>query len=403
MFTGLYPSEHGAYCEANSHKLLQLPDATETVAERLRDEGYTTKGVVANIAMLLRKSNIHQGFQYYSTRLPALPLYGGPVPFSVRKAIVSLIERASDPDVERGKYQIAGNITREASMLMDQMREFGKPWFLFANYMDAHTPYNPPPPYATRYSAQPTIPLKTFFAQSEEVMQFKRTFPADVLDPLVAKYDGGIAYLDDQIGLLNAHLRQLGVYDETMIIITADHGEAFGEHILMGHGVSVYDDQIHVPLLIKWPRGITRPADPLPVSGVDIKPTILEVAGLKPGERVSGRSLLGKPESGEIRIAETYPCNDVFNTHPRFHRVERAVLQGPWKLIASTTGGRELYNLESDPLERQNLYRSNIVLGKQLEERLDAWWKGRGRIRSQLPTQLNQEERDRLKSLGYVQ
>jgi len=403
MFTGLYSSEHGAYCDVKSHGLLQLPDATETVAERLRDEGYATLGVVANTTMLIRVFNIHQGFQYYSTRLPMLPLYAGPANYSVRKVLLSRLQEYWTPDSNPDLYVKGSAITKEASSLIGQVSEFGEPWFLFANYMDAHAPYNPPDPYATRYSAQPVIPLNKFYELAKEVMQLKRTIPKDVLDPLVGKYDGGIAYLDDQIGLLCDHLRQLGVYDDTMIIITADHGEAFGEHMLMEHGVSVYEDQIHVPLIIKWPRGIKRPPDPLPVSGVDIKSTILEVTGLKSGARVSGRSLLSNHESGEIRIAGTYPCRDIYNTHPRFRRVEQAVMSGPWKLIASSTGKRELYNIESDPAEAKNLYETDREPAKELEARLENWRKTIGPVRSRKAAELTAEELERLKTLGYVQ
>lgn len=404
MFTGLYPSQHGANCDIRKDAILRLPDAAETLAERLQADGYSTAGVVANITSLLRNYAINQGFDYYATRLPAKPLYGGLSNGMLRRKLLRYAEwLIGQPDNPR-IYPTAAAITGEVVQLMPQLQTNRRPWFLFANYMDAHTPYNPPAPYENRYSTAARLGLLQYFSYGEEVMKHRLKVSPDVMDPIIARYDAGIAFVDAQIGILLDKVRQQGVYDDTMIVITADHGEAFGEHQTMDHGVSVYENQIRVPLIIKWPRGVRPPGADGPASGVDLMPTILDVAGLKPQSGVSGRSL-AQPEATTMsaRFAETKPCKDVYDLHPRFRRDAYALLRGHWKLIASTNGIMELYDLENDPAEEHNVYTIEAAIATKLTAEYEMWRKYRTGISGGSAATLSDEERERLKSLGYVQ
>lgn len=404
MFTGLYPSQHGSNCDARKHDILRLPDSAITLAERLRADGYSTVGVVANITSLLRNFAINQGFDYYATRLPANPLYGGTLRVTLRRRLLRYVDRLTSQPENPRIYPTATNITAEIVRLLPQLRAGRHPWLLFANYMDAHTPYNPPAPFENRYSSSPRLGVTEYFSYGEAVMKQRQQISPSVMDPIIARYDAGIAYTDEQIGVLFDNLRQQGVYDDTLIIITADHGEAFGEHQLMDHGVSVYEDQIRVPLIIKWPRGVKPPDAAGQASGVDLMPTVLDVAGLKPQPGISGRSLV-KPETAATpaRFAETKPCNDVYDLHPRFRRDAYALVRGHWKLIASTNGNMELYDLENDPGEERNLFSVETAIATKLTAEYEVWRKHRTGLNGGSAATLSDEERERLKSLGYVQ
>ena len=402
MFTGLYPSEHGADCDVARRAIVRLPDEVETVAEILAAGGYATAAVVANIDVLSPRFNLNQGFQYYGARLPVTALRST-APNTVRNVLLGRVERILPKDANPRLYPRAETINAEVFPLIGQFHDRGSPFFLFLNYMDAHDPYDPPAPYSTLYSPEPTIPLSEYYSLSLEVAQLKRQVPDPVRDSLIAKYDGGIAYLDHQVGLLMEHLRRLDLFDDTLIIITADHGEAFGEHQTLGHGMSVYEDQVRVPLVIKWPRGSQQPAVRISASGVDLKPTIVETVGLRTKQRVSGHNLAKETGTTDPWIAETHPCGDVYDAHPRFHRIDQAVMSGPWKLIASSTGKRELYNIDSDPAEATNRYETDRGPAKELEASLENWRKTMRRTRSRKAAELTAEEIERLKSLGYVQ
>jgi len=402
MLTGLYPSEHGAGCDVSKHAIIPLPDEVETVAEILAAGGYTTAAVVANTDVLHPRFNLNQGFQYYAARMPVTPLRRT-APNTVRSSLLGSLELIIPGAANPRLYSAAETINAEVFPLVDQFRDRRNSFFLFLNYMDAHDPYDPPAPYGTLYSPEPAIPLSEYRSIKTEVTELKRQLPDPVRDSLIAKYDGGIAYLDHQVGLLMEHLRQLDLFDNTLIIITADHGEAFGEHQMVGHAMSVYDDQVRVPLVIKWPRGAQQPAVRSSASGVDLKPTIMETVGLQAKQRVSGRNLAKESGTTDTWIAETHPCGHVYDAHPRFRRIGQAVMSGPWKLIASSTGKRELYNIESDPAEATNRYETDREPAKELEASLENWRKTMRRMRSPKAAKLTAEELERLKTLGYVQ
>jgi arylsulfatase A-like enzyme len=247
------------------------------------------------------------------------------------------------------------------------------------------------------------MPLREYHALSRQVMRTEKHIAPALRDHLIGKYDGALSYLDHEIGLLVDHLKQSDMYENTLIVITADHGEAFGEHDLMQHGVSVYSDQVRVPLLIKWPkaRGAHR-VDEL-VSGVDIMPTILEAAGGEIPKDISGRSLLQRrADAPRVIVSETHPCPDVKRIHPRFNRIERAVRSDRWEFIQSTAGKRELYDMQTDPFERKNLYAFAKNRAAPLEQTLTKWIT-RLKPRSRIPAKLDREAVDRLRALGYVQ
>jgi arylsulfatase len=209
--------------------------------------------------------------------------------------------------------------------------------------------------------------------------------------------------MDFHIGRLMKRLRKLGLYENSLIIVTSDHGEAFGERNLVGHGISVYQDMIHVPLVIKYPGERDGEGVDVFVSTVDLMPTILYAAGIDIPETVHGESLQELDrEEPRIIVSESYPSNVNYNLHPRFQRIERAVLSRNYKFISSTAGKRELFDLSRDPGEEDNLYGVNTSLSRYFDKSLKTWLE---EIKEETHTsnKLGKEAINNLKSLGYIQ
>ncbi|MDY7038859.1 MAG: sulfatase-like hydrolase/transferase, partial [Thermodesulfobacteriota bacterium] len=220
---------------------------------------------------------------------------------------------------------------------------------------------------------------------------------------LVSQYDGAISYIDLHLAKLIAKIKKLGFYENSLIIITSDHGECFGERNLIEHPVSVYQDQVHVLLIIKYPYTRKKGVEHEVVSLVDLMPTIMDVARLEIPDGVEGESLLTL-SSGKSRtvISESFPYDWQLNLHPRFQREERAIFSKQFKFINSTSGKRELYDLSDDPGEKVNLYKPDLAAANELGTELSRWLTQESEVASE-PINLEKDTIDRLKSLGYVQ
>ena len=249
-----------------------------------------------------------------------------------------------------------------------------KPFFLWVHLYDAHDPYDPPSPYKERYASQP--------------------------------YDGEIAYADACVGKLLDALRKRGLYDAALVAVMADHGESLGAHGENTHGVFLYDETLHVPLLVKLP--LNRAAGKrieTRASLVDVAPTILNVAGVSPPSEMQGQSLLlalkagAGPNPGALpedrpAYAETdYP-------HRAFGwSALRALRAGKYLYIQAPE--RELYNQLTDPGESHNLASSAQAVTDTLAARLADF---RGKT-SQTTVDLakpDPEQIQKLQALGYV-
>ena len=223
---------------------------------------------------------------------------------------------------------------------------------------------------------------------------------------IISQYDGGIAFMDQEVARLLGRIKQMGLYDNSLIIITSDHGEAMGERDLLGHLAAVYQDEVHVPMIVKFPRSTERRTVNTLVSGIDVMPTALGAAGIPLPATLHGRDL-SKLQPVEMRtiISETYPSEWYLELHPtRFHRVQRAIFSGDDKLISSTAGQRELYDLDQDPNELHNLCGERASECTSLEGTLQEWLRAATlKLAPASSRQLSKDAVERLKSLGYIQ
>jgi arylsulfatase A-like enzyme len=402
MFTGVYASWNGAHTVPRGGHAQPISTNYRTAPQILSGHDYFTAAVVANTAFLQREFGFDRGFQFFDSRSPLQilkPEHEYYLRSGVRRLLGQFVCTAEFDMVVRR----AAEINRDAFRVLAQARAARQPFFLFLNYMDAHSPYVPPAPFDTMFPGKD--PFMTYAERLQlgvDVASMKKTVTRKQRDHLVSQYDGGIAYLDTQIGKLIRQLKQLGLYDNTLIIITSDHGEAFGEHSFMGHGVSVYEDQVFVPLIIKYPNEVSEQVVDTPVGHVDIFPTILAAAGVKPSGFVQGRSLQEAGSGNRALFSESFPESRLMQLHPRFLRTARAMYSGGLKYIGWGAGKNELYDLAKDPRETQDLCAAGNVRCDELQDQLAEW------ARSVPPDvaparKLNPQSLERLKSLGYVQ
>jgi arylsulfatase A-like enzyme len=410
MFTGLYARQHGAHYIYSEEALsgetafaAGLKDRFLSIAELLQEKGYYTIGIVANKAYLGYNFGLDQGFEYYDARSP-VTIISTRKAFYVMQGISNVLRPYIFPYDPNRMYRNAETINREIRNLHYRLRADGRPFFLFLNYMDAHTPYVPPPPFDSLYPGKSErFQWSEYQTLREKVISRRGTLTAEEVRHLVSQYDGGIAYLDFHLGKLIQHLKQDGLFENCLIIIISDHGESFGERHLLEHGVSVYQEQIYIPLLIKYPHSKTRVVSDETVSVVDLFPTVLDVLGERASNHLAGLSLLSLDSGRPVKIvSETFPPPYLVEWNPSFDRIGRAIFEGQYKFIRTTAGGRELYDLASDPKETRNLFSEDDDISRGLEEDLDQWLK---MLKEEVTptTDLTPQAVDQLRSLGYVQ
>jgi arylsulfatase A-like enzyme len=403
IFTGQSPRRHGAHVTPFSPVGIPLSAKSVTLPQLLADQGYLTGGVVANTAFLDPVFGLARGFAYYDYRW-FVHFFSANRPYLLRKSVRDLTAALVAPRTAEALFANAEAINDRASVFLESASGAGRPFFLFLNYMDAHQPYLPPAPFDERYPGKDAAFRWSRYADLVDEITVRRTRPLRdrEFNQLTSQYDGAIAYLDDQLGRLFRQLKFLNVYDNSLIIVTSDHGEAFGESSIVGHALSVYQHQVHVPLLIKYPGQSTGAKVEPPVSSVDILPTILEAIGDVQGQAgTEGQSLRQIEASESCRVStESYSPRGQGWTSADAGPSEIALYCGSFKLIEGAGGAAEFYDLRSDPVERADTYRVRAVpegwhalLAHAFEE---------GRAQSPMGSAVDSEVLERLRSLGYV-
>ena len=270
----------------------------------------------------------------------------------------------------------------------------GQPVFAFYHTYEIHSPYDPPEPERSQFGPYPG----RITADSGTLLRFAdRALTGLVPDDLVflrGQYDGGIRYADRVLAAFFGELGSMGFLDHAVVVITADHGEEFGEHGGLLHRGMLYEESIRVPLII---MGFGVPAgrvDGRPVSLIDVAPTLLARAGLAASPRMRGRDLLAtEAAAGEDAVFTQYGP------------LRYGVRTREWKFIVNADPARvELYNLRNDPGEREDLAARNPELVRGLGRRLRDWQRSQPVLQgaSGPAVELTPEERARLKGLGYL-
>ena len=395
VMSGRNPTRHGVRNHPAS-----LPAEIETLAERFSAAGYETVAMTRH-TWLRRKSGLDQGFDAYHNNKFSAGL-------DARSLSLAAVDFLAGRDPE-------------------------KPFFLWLHFLDPHLPYTPSHPYSVLYrddvedegrvghlramvsrpreSFEPTpyadIPggpyydlVLPHYPENEALLDlafWKRTrgsifFAGERYEPrtvteLEDLYDGAIVYTDDNVGRILKALRESGIEEDTVVAVTGDHGEAFGDHgLYFTHDFTLYDEVLKVPLILRYP-GAVEPGIEVSqqVRLLDLAPTLLDLAGVAPLEDADGVSLTPLVQGGSLpyleAFAESAPRRSMFPEHERIYfdgnrgkwrmlRTER------WKLIRvpHPDGDRyELYDLVEDPEETTNLYDDLPGEAAKLVPVLEAW------------------------------
>ena len=316
-----------------------------TLGERLAAVGYHGAAVVAG-PMVGAELRASRGFDYYDQRKT---------------------EEEGDFDHRRGS-----EITDVA---LQQVSGESGPFFLFLNYFDPHWPYVPDADLLQQW-----VPAEVMAISPEqqgriwkEVLSGSRDITAAEKESMVSHYDGAIASMDRSIGRLLDGLKERGLYDSTMIVAISDHGESFGEHRMLDHGHSLYDDVLRAALIVKYPSRHAAPPSKVStqlVDSLDVYTTICRVMGLPIRARLEGFGLHHPPHDHFAALAQPLLC---LQYGSRFDRTLEAVYRDRWKLIRDDKGHRWLFHLAANPHEERNLAEAQPEQRTVLDKALDDW------------------------------
>jgi arylsulfatase len=385
ILSGLYPSLHGTGVDGN---VLNLNKAISMLPEVLKKAGYTTVGFNTNPYMA-SKHGYDKGYVSYFDLFP-----------SQRKTF--------------SKRKICSKeVNKEIAKWLEDCGQ--QPFFMWVHYLDSHGPFFPREPYFSQYSSTKPQEQVIDFKENLEQIYTRFTKEPDLKDTqkrelLVNCYDSEIAYFDENFAGLVDSLRRCGLFDNTMLIVTADHGEGFWEHGVWGHPMTMYDVNIHVPLLIRYlPFGCIGKTISKQVRNIDIFPTVLDILNMPPDRYVSGVSLLPyvEDESSAPEVAVVSEGGGIKGISVDFYIDRVYSLRTPTcKYVKNVTQNqKQLFQLQDDPLELKNLayepYVQDIV--EDLDLKLADLLKPTTELKSDAsPTQLDGQIRQQLEALGYM-
>lgn len=368
-FTGLYPQTHGVD-ERNDG----LAGEVETLAERLWAAGVDTRAVITN-GNVSHQFGLGQGFGEY--------------------------KRLGEEQSRESMHVLSDELNQWGLYLLQQhaVARGDQPFFLYLHATDPHAPYTPREPFASRFASgvDRTLGSLDSFRRRRE-----GEAPSDesVRDQLLALYDAEVAWTDHQLGVLIDELRERGLWDDTLFVVIADHGEEFLDHGHWEHGRTLYDEQLRVPLMIKPPSGVGTPRRVAgPAGHVDLAPTILDALGVDydPAE-FDGMSLwpvlagATDQSTGATSLSHLELSDESL----------RSVVAGRWKLIEDLRRERKiLFDVERDAAELDQLLQEEPLRAgvlsqerRRLERTLEA--------ESAEELELDEETKKQLEALGYA-
>jgi arylsulfatase A-like enzyme len=369
IMTSQYPSVLGV-----NENITAIDNRFPMLAEKLKELDYTTCGIVSHV-LVAANLGFGKGFDYYS-----------------------------DKDFINHKETSSAEITNKAASFLQKDQQ--KPFFLFLHYFDPHyyyllhEKYNYYPSYTGKIrSGHPILDL----------WRMRQKLSEDDINYLVALYDSEISFTDQYIGQLLSMLKKQNCFDNSIIIITADHGEEFMERGWIGHTITLHQELIRVPLIIKFPDKASQIVDH-PISLIDIVPTIYDKLGLQIPYSFDGQPLdLSQKKTTKTNpiFSETfYSLN--YGSKPAEPIAFRSLILGQKKLIYDhLKDSKKIFNLSSDPHEQHNLLDQNRKEDKTLTDLLFKWIKYIDEKRGQGPVYqgeelLTPEQRKKLETLGYL-
>ncbi len=400
MLTGRFPSEHGAVGDMNGFHPISASVAT--LPELLKRRGYFTSAVVANHAFLTPAFGFHRGFDRMNVLQP-IPVVASDSGYQLRAGLCALTLPWLWTDAIR-PYAYSDDVAARGEAEIG--RANGRPFFLFLNLMDSHRPWVSRGRFRNMFPNYDQRAIRLDTREGfRDILRGTRLVSAKERDKMHAAYDGGIRYMDDALGRLLRRLSESPWFDDSLIVITADHGDLFGRNQLIDHGNSLDQGATRIPFIVKFPGQNLGRVVESPVSLVDVFSTIARAGGVQSNVRDAGVNLAeGDPGSERTIVLESYPVRHFAKENPRLTRMERAIVRGRWKLIESNRGRRDLFDIAADPAETKNLWSTRMDVAWELHRRLREWTVAANSMRPP-STQSTPDPKRRLnlKALGYAQ
>lgn len=365
MLTSAYPTVHGAV--GLYPNFSKLRDAVPTGAEHLQSHGFAT-GAFVNCAFLDPALGLDRGFDAYDY-VPASN-------HKLRRAPETLDQALTWIDERDGRY------------------------FLFVHLFDAHMDFDPPEPYLSQFLTDMPRPIEPPFG---DVARWRREAPTVAMAAFArALYRAEIAAVDAAIGDFIDALEQRGALANTAVVLTSDHGEEFWEHGNFEHGHSLYDELLHVPLIVRAPGRDWEPVIDARVGLVDVLPTLCELLGVPQNESFEGESLVPVARGEEPRSPYRFAESVLYGYE------KKAAMDARFKYSYQDKDRvSAMYDLVADPLERQPVAERDSTRKQQLANELLQWFQGslkrtEGSQRGEDIVDMEEDVMKKLRSLGYV-
>jgi arylsulfatase A-like enzyme len=376
VLTGLYPTTHGAKQSES-----RLPDAVSMISEVFKQQGVKTATFLAN-GYVSDKFGFGQGWDFYTNY------------------------------IRENKSTTAENVFKEAGNWIETHKD--ERFFVYIQTIDPHVPYDPPANFLAMYDPEPYTGIISPRKTADQLEQAKRNPPTLTFNDrdrqhLEALQDGEITFHDEHFGHFVERLKKLGVYDQVLFVVTADHGEEFHDHGSYGHGHSVYQELLHVPLMFRRP-GVIPGGKRIEetVGTVDVTPTVLASAGIAVPDVMEGRNRM--PHMlGQLPAVPAVAFSDFLDDR-------RVIRAGRYKLILSGINAT-FFDLQADPGEKDELSAQGhtiarrycrILLGQFLGARNLRDWLSADQPKAatqrfkQEASEIDEKTRKELKALGYA-
>jgi len=411
IMTGLYPHKHGV-----RRIFHHLSDRFTTLAEMLRDQGYETMAVVSNPVLRKGPSGLSQGFGIYDDAFIPSP-YHHLLPVGLFQTYIHRI-RLRTLDAASTTDSIIEHLAG---------RDRNTPFFLWVQYFDPHWLYLPPEGYrdvSPRYMQEINDIYDKFL--SGEISMGDLTFNYPYSDSLLASfvklYDGEVRFCDSQIGRLVSYLREEGLYDSSLLILTSDHGEGLGEHdYYFEHGLYLFENEVRVPFIMKYPAALSTDQNIFSgqVTTVDLLSNIFYTINLRQPDglnsplwffRAGDRMFVN--EASALVFGESGRSLSSGEAYEKESTRKRMVRAGNLKLIVDPSDRRRdgkperqvyLYDLNADPSEMHDLSSTDPEQAQMLLDDLKGWYAGGKENQRNTEKHIDRTLLEDLKALGYFQ
>jgi len=362
IFTSKYPSQHNVILNRDA-----LDESFVTIAEALKDKGYKTAGFVTNNNRINSHFNYDQGFEEWS-------------------------EFKNEPI----NKMTAKKITDTAIPWLEKNSE--KPFFLYLHYYDPHTPYQAPEPYKNFFDKTYKGNVNGSNTDLKNIKFFKEN-PKE-LEHLISLYDSEIRYVDSEIKKFFDKLKELNIMDESLIILTSDHGEGFLEHDNFFHSYGVYSELINVPLIIRYPKIFkANQKSNIYVQHIDFFPFLMDVLAFKSKKGVfEGKSFLSLRQTNNAILSEHLRKGKSWGFP------QRGLIYKGWKLIKDIFSDHvELFDIRKSSDDINDVSKQKPKITSALKKKLSRMEKKLAKTMVRSPkVKLNRQMKERLKSLGYI-